>query len=97
MELVLSTVRHRNIKSEVVAVSEYVPYKIHMLNIFLGQGYALHKHILYEDNAKETSYPGHSYLHLSLKPLKPKCNPGNMSLKYKGLTGGCKRHFLVRI
>ena len=25
-----------------VAVSEYVPYRIHTINIFLGQGYALH-------------------------------------------------------
>ena len=36
--------------SEVVAVSEYVPYTIHIINIFLGQGYALHKNILYQDN-----------------------------------------------
>ena len=33
----------RTTESEVVAVSEYVPYKIHMINIFGGQGYALQK------------------------------------------------------
>ena len=33
-----------------VAVSEYVPYKIHMINIVLGQGYSLHKKVLYQDN-----------------------------------------------
>ena len=37
-------------KTEVVAVSEYIPYKIHMINIFLGKGYFLHKTILYQDN-----------------------------------------------
>ena len=37
-------------ESEVVAVSEYVPYTIHMINIFLGQGYALQKNIFYQDN-----------------------------------------------
>ena len=44
MELVSSTVRNQTQKSntesttesEGVAVSEYVPYKIHMINIFLG-------------------------------------------------------------
>ena len=30
-------------ESEVVAVSEYVPYKIHRINIFLGQGYDTQK------------------------------------------------------
>ena len=30
-------------ESGVVAVSEYVPYKIHMIDIFLGQGYVLNK------------------------------------------------------
>ena len=28
-------------ESEVVAVSEYVPFKIHIINIFWGQGYSL--------------------------------------------------------
>ena len=28
-------------ESELVSFSEYVPYKIHMINIFLGQGHAL--------------------------------------------------------
>ena len=37
-------------ESEVVAVSEYVPYKFHMINIVLGQGYALQKTFLYQDN-----------------------------------------------
>ena len=40
-------------ESEVVAVSEYVPYKIHIIHIFGGQGYALHKNILYQDNKSE--------------------------------------------
>ena len=58
MELVLSTVRHKKkksntkitIESEVVAVSEYMPYIIHVINSFLGQGYTLHKNVLYQDN-----------------------------------------------
>ena len=33
-----------------VAVSEYVPYKIHMINIFWGQGYVLHKKVLDQYN-----------------------------------------------
>ena len=33
-------------ESEVVVVSEYVTYKFHMDNIFLGQGYFLHKKVL---------------------------------------------------
>ena len=37
-------------ESEVVAVNEYVPNKIHMINIILGQGYTLHKEVLYQDN-----------------------------------------------
>ena len=32
-----------------VAVSEYVPYKSHMIIIFWGQRYALHKKVLYQD------------------------------------------------
>ena len=36
--------------SEVVAVSEYVPYKIHMIDIFGGQCYTLHKTFLYQGN-----------------------------------------------
>ena len=35
-------------ESELVAVSKYVPYKFHMLNIFLGQGCALHKNSMYQ-------------------------------------------------
>ena len=37
-------------ESEVVAFSEYMLYKIHMIYIFLGQGYTLHKKFLYQDN-----------------------------------------------
>ena len=37
-------------ESEIVGVSEYVPYKIHMLNILSGQGYDLTKKVLYQDN-----------------------------------------------
>ena len=37
-------------ESEVVEVSEYVPYKNNMNNIFLGTGYTLHKTHLYQDN-----------------------------------------------
>ena len=37
-------------ESEVVAASKYVPYKIHIVNVFLGKGYALHKRVLYQDN-----------------------------------------------
>ena len=36
-------------ESEVATVSEYVPYKIYMINIVLVQGYALHKKFLYQD------------------------------------------------
>ena len=36
------------IDSEVVAVSEYMLYKIHMINILWGQVYALHKKVLYQ-------------------------------------------------
>ena len=35
-------------ESEVVSVSEYVPYKMYM--ICFGQGYALHKKVLYQYN-----------------------------------------------
>ena len=34
-------------ESKVVEVSEYVNYKIHIIIIFLGQGCALHRKILY--------------------------------------------------
>jgi hypothetical protein len=37
-------------ESEVVGVSEYIPYKIQMINILKGQGYALDKKVLYQDN-----------------------------------------------
>lgn len=30
-------------ESELVGVSEYVPFKIHMINILMGQGYHLQK------------------------------------------------------
>ena len=35
---------------EVFSVSEYVPYKIHTIIIFLGLGCNLYKNILYQDN-----------------------------------------------
>ena len=38
------------IQSEVFAVSEYVPYKIYIVDMFWGQGYALHKKVLYQGN-----------------------------------------------
>ena len=38
------------IESEVVAVSEYVPYKIRVINIFGVQGYVLHKNVLDQYN-----------------------------------------------
>ena len=61
-------------ESEVVAISEYMPYKIHMINIFLGQGYALHKNDLYQDNESaiimenngRNSYTGNSR-HISIR------------------------------
>ena len=37
-------------KSALVAGSKYVPYKNHMINIVLGQGYALHQKVLYQDS-----------------------------------------------
>ena len=37
-------------ESEVVAFSEYVPYKTHMITLFWGQGYTLHKKVLYQNN-----------------------------------------------
>ena len=37
-------------ESEVVAVSEYVPYKIRVINIFGVQGYVLHKNVLDQYN-----------------------------------------------
>ena len=52
-------------ESEVVAVSEYVPYKIHMINIFLGQGYALHKKFLYQDN--ESAINMEKFMHRQFK------------------------------
>ena len=33
-----------------VAVSEYVPYKNHIIIIILGHGYILHQRVLYQDN-----------------------------------------------
>ena len=50
MELVLSMVRYQKVswtkkattETEIVAVSEYMPHKIHMINISLGQSYAMH-------------------------------------------------------
>ena len=45
---------------------------------------------------KETRYPVPSYFHLSPKLRKPKCNPGNRSLKAKGLKEAIKIYFLVR-
>ena len=38
----------RTTESEMDVVSDYVPYKIHMIS-FLGQGYALNKKVLYQD------------------------------------------------
>ena len=37
-------------ESELISVSEYVTYKIHMINIFLWKGYDLYKTVLYQDN-----------------------------------------------
>ena len=37
-------------ESELVAVSEYVSYNIHIIDIFGGQGYALHKKVFNQDN-----------------------------------------------
>ena len=37
-------------ESELVGVSEYIPLKIHMINILMGQGYHLEKKVLYQDN-----------------------------------------------
>ena len=37
-------------ESEVVAVSDYMPLNIHMINIFWGQYYALHKTVFYQYN-----------------------------------------------
>ena len=37
-------------ESELVGVSEYIPFKIHMINILMGQGYHLEKKVLYQDN-----------------------------------------------
>ena len=36
--------------TEVVGVSEYVPFKIHMIHLLLGQVYSLKKKVLYQDN-----------------------------------------------
>ena len=36
-------------ESEVVAVSEYLPYKIHIITILGGQVYAMHKKFMYQD------------------------------------------------
>ena len=38
---------------EVVVFSKYVTYKIHMIDIFLGKVYALHKNVLYQDSKRE--------------------------------------------
>ena len=37
-------------ESEIVGVSEYIPYKIQMINILKGQGYDIDKKVLYQDN-----------------------------------------------
>lgn len=37
-------------ESKVVGVSEYVPFKIHMINLMEGQGYTFKRKVLYQDN-----------------------------------------------
>ena len=37
-------------ESEVVAFSDYLPYKIHMVNIFFVKCYVLHKKVFYQDS-----------------------------------------------
>ena len=38
------------IESEIVGVSEYVPYKIYLINFLEAQGYILKEKIIYQDN-----------------------------------------------
>jgi hypothetical protein len=42
--------QNSTIESEPVGFSEYIPFKIHMINILMGQGYHLQKKVLYQDN-----------------------------------------------
>ena len=37
-------------ESELVGVSEYIPFKIHIINILMGQSYHLKKKVLNQDN-----------------------------------------------
>ena len=74
-----------------VSVSEYVPYKIHRIDIFLGQGYSLHKNILYQYNESEikmenngkNSFAGNSR-HISIRYffVKDCVNKEDFSIEY---------------
>ena len=37
-------------ESELIGVSEYIPYKIHLINLLIGQGRKMKKRVLYHEN-----------------------------------------------
>ena len=78
-------------ESEIVGVSEYILYKIHMLNILAGQGYDLRKKVLYQDNESaihlikngRNSCTGNSQL-ISIRYffVKDRINKGEFTVEY---------------
>ena len=90
-----ATMQKLNTKSstetEVVAVSEYVPHKVQMINFLDAQGYSLQKSILYQDNQSaikmekngRNSCTGNSR-HISIRYffVKDRVNKGEFTIEY---------------